>query len=300
MYALPADHGPALSLEEGTCEMACVGAQLPEPKSGCFPENVPVEFLCNPLPHHLRQDVCEIDAAVRPQRHKADDLAVHLGNEDGLWLQPVQPRGCLGDAWRPSVSLRLVVKGAGAAMNGLEEEPRGGLGVLVTEAADGYIARHGVLLMKVGDGEMTDMDKDFRDLLNRFTAAVEAGDGKGLAALFTEDGVYHDGFYGAFRGPEAIRRMLEEHFHRDGEGFRWEMNDPVSDGRVGYASYDFSYTSRLPESRGRTVRFSGMSCFRLEGGRIAHYDEVFDAGAALLQLGFAPERIAKFLARRSA
>ena len=49
----------------------------------------------------------------------------------------------------------------------------------------------------------------FPDLLARFTGAVEAGDGAALAALFTDDGVYHDTFYGAFQGREAIRDMLE-------------------------------------------------------------------------------------------
>jgi len=146
---------------------------------------------------------------------------------------------------------------------------------------------------------MTDLEKKFRDLLNRFTAAVEAGDGKALAALFTEDGVYHDGFYGRFEGREAIRRMLEEHFHRDGENFRWKMTDPVSDGRVGYASYDFSYRPKVGTAGGGRVVFEGIGRFRLEGGLITHYDEVFDSGIAMSQLGFPPERIARSLAKRA-
>jgi limonene-1,2-epoxide hydrolase len=41
-----------------------------------------------------------------------------------------------------------------------------------------------------------------------------------------------------------------------------------------------------------------MSLFELEGGRVARYREYFDVGAALLQLGFAPESLAKVLAKR--
>jgi hypothetical protein len=41
-----------------------------------------------------------------------------------------------------------------------------------------------------------------------------------------------------------------------------------------------------------------MSIFELEGGRIARYRECFDTGVALLQLGFAPESLAKVLAKR--
>jgi len=43
------------------------------------------------------------------------------------------------------------------------------------------------------------------------------------------------------------------------------------------------------------VRFRGMSLFELAGGRILAYREQFDVGTALLQLGFAPESIAKVL-----
>ncbi|MBL29259.1 MAG: polyketide cyclase [Rhodospirillaceae bacterium] len=140
---------------------------------------------------------------------------------------------------------------------------------------------------------------DFRSLLDAFTAAVVAGDGKGLAALFTEDGVYHDGFYGAFAGREAIRQMLEERFHRDAGDFQWAMRDPVSDGRLGYAWYRFSYRPKVGDTGGERVVFEGISRFRIEDGRIAHYDEVFDSGIAMTQLGFPPERIAKSLVKRA-
>jgi len=41
-----------------------------------------------------------------------------------------------------------------------------------------------------------------------------------------------------------------------------------------------------------------MSLFELEGGKIAAYREYFDTGAALLQLGFKADSIAKVLARK--
>ena len=52
----------------------------------------------------------------------------------------------------------------------------------------------------------------FRDLLTAFAAAVEANDGEGLASLFTEDGTYEDGFFGAHTGRPAIAAMLQR-FH---------------------------------------------------------------------------------------
>jgi ketosteroid isomerase-like protein len=143
-----------------------------------------------------------------------------------------------------------------------------------------------------------DASAAFETLLRRMTDAVCRGDGAAAAACFTPDGTYHDGFYGGFRGRDAIGRMIEQLFHRDARDFAWQFEDAVSDGRVGYARYDFSYVSKLPGAEGRRVGFAGISRCRLKDGLIGHYDEAFDRGPVLVQLGFPPERIAKSLARR--
>jgi len=139
----------------------------------------------------------------------------------------------------------------------------------------------------------------FSVLLSRFTAAVESGDGAALAGLFTPDGVYHDTFYGEFAGREAIARMLTDHFWRDAEAFKWDMAEPVSDGRIGYARWAFSYVSKMDDSRGKRAAFAGMSRFVLAGDLIVRYDEAFNAGIAFAQLGMSPERIAKIFRRAS-
>ncbi|MYE25011.1 MAG: nuclear transport factor 2 family protein [Gammaproteobacteria bacterium] len=140
----------------------------------------------------------------------------------------------------------------------------------------------------------------FARVLNRFTAAVEAGDGAALASLFTEDGVYEDGFYGASSGRTEIASMLETKFWGHAEGFRWRMLEPVCDGRHGYARYVFSYRSKLPGVVGESVVFEGMSQFTFEGDQIRRYREVFETGVAMAQLRFPAERIAKSLERRAA
>jgi hypothetical protein len=135
---------------------------------------------------------------------------------------------------------------------------------------------------------------EFTDMLSRFAAAVAANDGKGLAALFTENGVYDDGFYGEYAGREAIAKMLQ-HFHDTGTSFRWDFFDALSDGRTGYARYRFSYASRMPGAEGKPVVFEGTSHFVFRDGLIARYSEVFDRGMALAQQDFAPERIKRVL-----
>ncbi len=143
------------------------------------------------------------------------------------------------------------------------------------------------------------VNMDFPTLLDQFVTAVEGGDAEGFARLFTEDAVYVDGFYGPFEGRAAIAKMISEHFHGTGKDYKWIMRDPVCVGDLGYARYVFRYTSTLPEAEGRQVVFEGISQFRFRDGKIERYSEVFDRGAALSQLGFAPERIAKSLARWS-
>jgi ketosteroid isomerase-like protein len=137
-------------------------------------------------------------------------------------------------------------------------------------------------------------------LLKAFTSAVEHRNGKAFAELFTEDGVYHDVFYGAFKGREKIAEMIDDWFHRTARDFRWEMFRPVSDGTMLYAYYTFSYVSTLPEAEGRRVGFDGVSIMRLKDGKIVEYREVANAAIGLLDIGFAPERVAKILNREAA
>ena len=135
---------------------------------------------------------------------------------------------------------------------------------------------------------------EFEAMLLRFSYAVAANDGAGFSALFTEDGVYDDGFFGEYAGRPAIARMLQ-HFHDTGSNYRWDFFDALSDGRSGYARYRFSYASGMPGAAGKPVVFEGTSHFIFRDGLIARYEENFDRGMALAQQDFAAERIKKVL-----
>lgn len=139
---------------------------------------------------------------------------------------------------------------------------------------------------------------DFKSLISTMTQAAVRGDGDATAACFTPDGVYHDCFYGSFRG-EAIKDMVVNYFHRDAENFIWDLHDPIDGGSVGYARYVFSYDSRLAEARGKRAVFEGVAICRLENGLIKEYREVANAIAGLHQLGFGSERLGKLIAREA-
>lgn len=139
---------------------------------------------------------------------------------------------------------------------------------------------------------------DFKTLLQRFTAAAEAGDGEAFASCFTPDAVYHDYIYGDHRGRADIAHMLVDLFRRDaGPDYRWEMFDPVVQGDLGYAWSLSSFSSQVPEFAGRFVVIDGMSRFELQGGLIADYRESVNGGVAMVQLGVAAPRIEKVLQR---
>jgi ketosteroid isomerase-like protein len=137
-------------------------------------------------------------------------------------------------------------------------------------------------------------------MLRAFCDAVEQHNGAAFAALFTEDGVYHDVFYGAFAGRAKIAEMIDDWFYRTATDFRWDMHAPVSDGKTLYARYTFSYRSLLPEAKGARVMFEGVAIMTSRDGLIAEYHEVANTGPAFVDLNFAPERIAKIMAKQGA
>ena len=137
-------------------------------------------------------------------------------------------------------------------------------------------------------------------MLRTFCDAVERRDGKAFAELFTEDGVYHDVFYGAFEGRAKIAEMIDHHFYRTATDFRWDVHAPVSDGETLYARYTFSYRSLLPEAKGARAMFEGVAIMTLRDGFITEYQEVANTAPAFVDMNFAPERIAKIAARQGA
>ncbi|HJQ59558.1 MAG TPA: nuclear transport factor 2 family protein [Vineibacter sp.] len=141
---------------------------------------------------------------------------------------------------------------------------------------------------------------DVTAMLKQFCESVEKRDGNRFAALFAEDGTYHDVFYGAFTGRAKIAELIDDWFHRTARDFRWDMHDPVCDGTRLYAYYTFSYVSTLPEAQGRRVGFEGVAMMRLRDGLITEYREVANVGPAFVALGFAPERVCKILAKEGA
>ena len=136
-------------------------------------------------------------------------------------------------------------------------------------------------------------------LVQEFAKAFNARDVDGLLACFTDRASYTDNFFGEHQGREDLRAMFDRMF-REGRDYAWRMDAIVETPTSAAAEWTFSYivTDAVPRSAGRKVRFRGMSMFELEGGRIARYREYFDTGVALLQLGFAPDAIAKVLGRR--
>jgi hypothetical protein len=142
---------------------------------------------------------------------------------------------------------------------------------------------------------------EFAALLDRMTLAAEAADGLGFAACFTEDAVYHDYVYGPHRGRADIAHMLVNLFRRDAaDDYHWEMFDPVFDGRLGYAWSLSSFTSLVPQFRGKFVVIDGMSRFSMRDGLIAEYREAVNGGVAMAQLGVEPERMNKVMSRWAA
>jgi ketosteroid isomerase-like protein len=137
-------------------------------------------------------------------------------------------------------------------------------------------------------------------MLRAFCDAVEQRNGAEFAELFTEDGVYHDVFYGPFAGRAKITEMIDDWFYRTATDFRWDMHAPVSDGATLYARYTFSYRSTRPEAKGARAMFEGVAIMKLRDGKILEYREVANTAPGFIDMNFAPERIAKIVAKQGA
>ncbi|HSL48470.1 MAG TPA: nuclear transport factor 2 family protein [Candidatus Deferrimicrobiaceae bacterium] len=135
-------------------------------------------------------------------------------------------------------------------------------------------------------------------IVREFERAFNRQDVPALVACFTPDGSYHDTFFGEHAGADQLRAMFERMF-REGRDYAWTMETVVETAERAAAEWSFGYvvTEAIPRSAGRRVRFRGMSIFEKRGGRIAAYRESFDLGAALLQLGFSPEAMARTIRR---
>jgi hypothetical protein len=138
----------------------------------------------------------------------------------------------------------------------------------------------------------------FEARIREMVGAVERGDGAAVRGCFTEDGLYHDVFYGSFQGDE-IAVLINDYFWRDARDFRWDIHDPVEAGGIGYARYVFSYLPRFEGAGEGRAMFEGVTICRMRDGLIADYREVAREGVALAQMGFAPERIAKYFSKQN-
>lgn len=138
---------------------------------------------------------------------------------------------------------------------------------------------------------MTTSQNAFAALVARFADCATKGDGGGLAACFTPNGVYHDYIYGPHQGRASISQMLTGLFHRDAEDYDWRMFDPVTDGYIGYAWSLSAFTSTVAEFKGRRVVIDGMSRFTLKDGLIEEYRESVNGGIPMVQLGVAAGRM---------
>jgi hypothetical protein len=143
-------------------------------------------------------------------------------------------------------------------------------------------------------------DFDAQAMLDAMCRAAERNDGEAFASHFAEDGVYHDDFYGAFVGRAKVATLVPDWLHKDARALRWDMFDPVTDGKRLYARYIFSWNSTLPEAHGARAMFEAVCIIQLRDGLIADYREVIAGGTAFVDMDFAPERIAKIFARKAA
>ncbi|MEM8836546.1 MAG: nuclear transport factor 2 family protein [Pseudomonadota bacterium] len=125
----------------------------------------------------------------------------------------------------------------------------------------------------------------FTEFLDKFARALEQEDAAAFAALFNDNGTYDDYFYGLFTGPAEIKRMLTDHFLKDGTAYHWTFQKPVFDGTYGYASYHFSFLTKSNDWTGPRVLILGAARFKFNAGLVISYNDWADCTGALSTAG---------------
>jgi SnoaL-like domain len=139
---------------------------------------------------------------------------------------------------------------------------------------------------------------DATAMLREFCDAVERQDGRRFANLFCEDGVYHDAFYGEFVGQAKIAEMINDWFFKSATDMRWDMHDPVCDGKILYARY-ISATRRYCRKRAAGVPCSrGLQLCDCAMAALPTIARSPILAPAFADMNFAPERIVKILRRQ--
>ncbi|MEQ9448361.1 MAG: nuclear transport factor 2 family protein [Rhodospirillaceae bacterium] len=139
----------------------------------------------------------------------------------------------------------------------------------------------------------------FPEMLERFKHAVEQCDVEAFKALFTEDAVYEDQVYGAFKGHAELERMLRDVFHEDATGFLWEFDEPLCDGDLGYVHYRFSLKPSHPKAAGGRALLEGCARFTLRDGRFSSYREWGNVAGTLHQSGVPDNVVMRFVKRQA-
>ncbi len=136
-------------------------------------------------------------------------------------------------------------------------------------------------------------------IAHRFANAVTAHNVDQVLDCFTTDASYTDLFYGQFRDRAGLRVLFERMF-TEGADHEWTMTRVVAhpDCTIGEWSFTFTVSAAVPPSRGRTLRFPGISVFETRDGLCHTYREYFDRGAALFALGIPPHTVGAILTRR--
>ncbi len=119
-------------------------------------------------------------------------------------------------------------------------------------------------------------------IIDQFCRRFEERDAAAFAEMFTDEAVYVDSLYGAFRGREAIREFHRRCHEEAAEMTFIPVRKAVGSGGLYAFEWSFTFKSLSPRCKGKTVSLMGAGFLMLENGRITSYHEYADSMVILL------------------
>ncbi len=134
--------------------------------------------------------------------------------------------------------------------------------------------------------------QDALSTVDGYLAAWNAHDSAAAAEFLADDVVYYDASVGTpVEGKEAARTQVIDAFLNAAPDAVWTRDgDPVVSGNSVAFEWTFGGTNSGDwadgtKATGKTFSFHGMSLFRVEGGKIEHQSDYYDALGFYKQLG---------------
>jgi hypothetical protein len=108
------------------------------------------------------------------------------------------------------------------------------------------------------------------DIVDKFCKYFVTNNGERFLELFSDDAIYFDCLYGAFKGKEEILKFYQR-CHREAEGYKFIPKNKIFQGNLFSFEWDFSFIL----NNNKRVEIEGASFLKILDGNKLYFQGLF-------------------------